>query len=70
MCKKGIKTNCVIVSSILQCLCRKGLNSEAVDQFMNYKDGEVFLDGVVYNIAIDALGKLGKLQEALEFLRR
>ncbi|TXG71201.1 hypothetical protein EZV62_006136 [Acer yangbiense] len=62
---KGIKTNCVIVSYILKCLCRKDL-AETVDRFMKLKDTRVYLDKVCYNIAMEALCKLGKVEVAVE----
>nr|GMD33928.1 pentatricopeptide repeat-containing protein At2g26790, mitochondrial-like [Ipomoea batatas] len=54
--------------SILQSLCQNGMASEVVEQFNSFKELGIFLDEVVYNIAIHALCKLGKLEEAMKLL--
>ncbi|KAG5528542.1 hypothetical protein RHGRI_029278 [Rhododendron griersonianum] len=68
MAAKCIKTNCVIVGVILQCLCQMGMADEAVDQFNNFKELGIFLDEVAYNIVVNALCKLGKLEAAVGLL--
>ncbi|KAL2557874.1 Pentatricopeptide repeat-containing protein [Forsythia ovata] len=68
MAAKGIKTNCVMVSSILQCLCQIGMAPEAVDQFKNFKDLGGLLDEIAYNVVIDALCKMENLNEAVWLL--
>lgn len=64
MVLKGIRTNCSILSSMFQCLRLKGMYSEAINQFINYKKLGIYLDEVTYNVAIDALCKLGNLDAA------
>ncbi|OMO83596.1 hypothetical protein COLO4_22429 [Corchorus olitorius] len=44
MLSKGIKTNCVIVTMILQSLCQMGLDFVAVNQFKEFRDIGIFLD--------------------------
>ncbi|KAF2290652.1 hypothetical protein GH714_014883 [Hevea brasiliensis] len=64
----GVKISCVVVGSILQCFCEMGMHSEMVDQFNEFKNLGIFLDEVCYNIVVDALCKLRKLEEALALL--
>ena len=49
-------------------MCEMGMVSEAVDQFKEFRDSGIFLNKVLYNIVVDALCKLGKLEEAVEML--
>jgi pentatricopeptide repeat protein len=65
---KGIKTNCVIVSTILQYFCEKGMHSQVVEEFKRFKDLRIFLDEVSYNIVVDALCKLEKVDQAVALL--
>ncbi|KAL6961183.1 hypothetical protein U1Q18_038947 [Sarracenia purpurea var. burkii] len=60
MASKGIKTNSMIVSLILQCLCKMGMASEVVDQFNNFKDLGIFLDE---GKLIDALNLFEEMKE-------
>ncbi|KAI6672134.1 hypothetical protein NL676_007019 [Syzygium grande] len=55
MLSKGIKSNCVIISTLLQCFCDMGMPHEAVHQFNEFKESGIFLDEVTYNIAVVAL---------------
>lgn len=71
MVSKGIKTNCVIISSILQCFCQMGRFDLVVVEFNHVKDKQIIsLDGICYNIVVDALCKLGKVEEAVELLEQ
>ncbi|KAG2410079.1 hypothetical protein LR48_Vigan01g069100 [Vigna angularis] len=66
MISRSVKTNCFIVSYILNCLEKTGKTLEVVvDQFKKLKESGMFLDGVVYNIVFDALFKLGKVEDAI-----
>ncbi|KAF8111135.1 hypothetical protein N665_0076s0131 [Sinapis alba] len=78
MLKKGLKINCVIVSSLLNCYCKMGAlhNSdadalwlEALERFKEFKDMDIFLDEVCYNVAFEALSKLDRVEEAIELLK-
>ncbi|OWM67836.1 hypothetical protein CDL15_Pgr010774 [Punica granatum] len=68
MMSKGIKTNCVIVSYILHCLCEMGMFLEAVEQFIKFEQSGIFVDEVTYNIILNALCKLEKVEEATKLL--
>ncbi|KAK9748844.1 hypothetical protein RND81_02G084900 [Saponaria officinalis] len=68
MVSKGVKTNCVIITSILQCLVSMGLLADAIGRFREYDDSGVFLDKVCYNVVLDAMCKMGKLEEASKLL--
>ncbi|CAA0202137.1 unnamed protein product [Arabidopsis thaliana] len=69
MVEKRKRINCVIVSSILQCICQMGNFSEAFDLFKEFREMNISLDKVCYNVAFGALGKLGKVEEAIELFR-
>ncbi|CAL9214900.1 unnamed protein product [Arabidopsis halleri] len=69
MVKKRTRINCVIVSSILQCCCQMGNFSGAYVLFKECRELNIPLDRVCYNVAFDALGKLGKVDEAIELFR-
>ncbi|CAA7018375.1 unnamed protein product [Microthlaspi erraticum] len=70
MLEKGLKINCVVVSSILQCYCEMEMYLEALEKFEEYRDGKkIFLDRVCYNVAFDALSKLGRVEEGIELLQ-
>ncbi|GAB4855195.1 hypothetical protein Ancab_023820 [Ancistrocladus abbreviatus] len=62
----GLNTNCLIESSLVQCLCSMGLASEAVYRFKYFKDSGMLFDKVSYNILMDALCKSGQLEEAVK----
>ncbi|CAH2038074.1 unnamed protein product [Thlaspi arvense] len=66
--KRG-QTNCVIASSILQCFVEMEMFSEAYHLFIEFREKEVSLDEVCYNVAFDALVKLGKVEEAIKLFR-
>ncbi|ESQ50072.1 hypothetical protein EUTSA_v10001906mg [Eutrema salsugineum] len=57
MLEKGLKINCVIVSSILQCYCKMGKCFEALQQFKEYKDMKINTNELL----------LGALQKFKEF---
>ncbi|XP_024008185.1 putative pentatricopeptide repeat-containing protein At1g13800 [Eutrema salsugineum] len=63
------KINRVIASSILQCLCLMGMFSEAYHLFMEFREKKVSLDRFCYNVAFDALVKLGKVEDAIKLFR-
>ncbi|KAL3644637.1 hypothetical protein CASFOL_009817 [Castilleja foliolosa] len=62
---RGIRTNCLVLTPILQCLSQKGMHLEAINQFKEFEKMGIFLDEVAYNVVIDALCKMGNLDEAL-----
>ncbi|KAF8068521.1 hypothetical protein N665_1146s0014 [Sinapis alba] len=61
--------NPVIASSILQCCCQMGKFSEAYDQFIDFRNLNITLDRFCYNVAFDALIKLGRVDAAIELFR-
>ncbi|CAH8391624.1 unnamed protein product [Eruca vesicaria subsp. sativa] len=61
--------NPVIASSILQCCCQMGEFSEALDRFVDFRNMNIPLDRFCYNVAFDALIKLGKVDKAIELFR-
>ncbi|EOA26604.1 hypothetical protein CARUB_v10022664mg [Capsella rubella] len=69
MLGKGLRINCGIVSSVLQCYCQMDMCLEALEKFKEFSDMNIFLDRVCYNVAFDALGKLGRVEEAVELFR-
>lgn len=69
MISKGIKTNFVIVSVILKCLCHIGLASEAIVKFKELKNIGG-LGKVCYNVLLDALCKLEIVEEAKELFSK
>ncbi|KAH7529481.1 hypothetical protein FEM48_Zijuj05G0188500 [Ziziphus jujuba var. spinosa] len=70
MVLKGIKTNCVIISMILQCLCKMGMHSEVVNQFNKFNGMGIYLDEISHNIVLDALCKLGQAEQAVELFEK
>ncbi|XP_030553684.1 pentatricopeptide repeat-containing protein At2g26790, mitochondrial-like [Rhodamnia argentea] len=68
MLTKGIKSNCVVIGILLQCLSDMGMPDEAVHYFNKFKGSGIFLDEVTYNIAAAALCKLGQVEAAAELL--
>ncbi|CDY36413.1 BnaC05g10140D [Brassica napus] len=61
--------NPVIASSMLQCWCQMGKFSEALDQVVAFRNLNITLDRFCYNVAFDALIKLGRVDEAVELFR-
>lgn len=61
--------NPVIASSILQCCCQMGKFSEAFDQFVEFRNRNIPLDRFCYNVAFEALIKLGRVDEAIKLFR-
>lgn len=61
--------NPVIASSMLQCWCQMGKFSEALDQVIAFRNLNITLDRFCYNVAFDALIKLGRVDEAVELFR-
>ncbi|KAF3587927.1 hypothetical protein F2Q69_00026616 [Brassica cretica] len=61
--------NPVIASSMLQCWCQMGKFSEALDQVIAFRNLNITLDRFCYNVAFDALIKLGRVDEAVDLFR-
>ncbi|KAK9145985.1 hypothetical protein Sjap_005888 [Stephania japonica] len=70
MVLKGVKTNCVIIGSILHCLGKMGLTADVMDHFQIFKESGVFLDSILYGIVIDVLCKSGEVEEALRLFEK
>ncbi|KAL8159680.1 hypothetical protein V2J09_001217 [Rumex salicifolius] len=70
MVMKGVKTNCVVVSSVLQSLCSMEMTSEAADCFQYFNRSGIYLDKISYNVMLDALCKTGKMDEAEELFNQ
>ncbi|KAJ4849629.1 hypothetical protein Tsubulata_017738 [Turnera subulata] len=65
MTSKGIRTNCKILSLILQGLSEMDLNAEAANLFKEKFEGMgIFFDETCYNIVLNALCKVGRVEEA------
>lgn len=62
---RGIKINCVIVSSILQCLSQMCMAPEIVHQFKKFEEMGIFLDKACFNVVMDALCKLKEVEKAV-----
>ncbi|ESQ35440.1 hypothetical protein EUTSA_v10009810mg, partial [Eutrema salsugineum] len=69
MVQRKRRINCVIASSILQCVSQMGMFSKAYHLFIEFREKNVSLDRVCYNVAFDALVKLGKVEEAIKLFR-
>ncbi|XP_057719373.1 pentatricopeptide repeat-containing protein At2g26790, mitochondrial-like [Arachis stenosperma] len=69
MLSRGIKTNCVIVSYILQCRIELGRTMEVVKMFKELKELDMFLDEVAYNIVFSALCKQGNVDDAVDMVK-
>ena len=66
MVSHGLETNCHIVSYLLQCFTKGGMASHVAEHFQKFRDSGLHLDGVLYNIAMDAYCKLGNMDEAVK----
>ncbi|CAI9268100.1 unnamed protein product [Lactuca saligna] len=62
---RGIKTDDVIVRSMMQRLCGLGRRAKALYKFKGFMHSGVFIDGVTFNMAIDVACKLGRMEDAM-----
>jgi pentatricopeptide repeat protein len=68
MVSHGLKTDCRIVSYLLQCFTKVGMTFHVTEHFQKFRDSGVHLDGALYNFAMNAYCKLGNMDEAVKLL--
>ncbi|KAH7692067.1 P-loop containing nucleoside triphosphate hydrolase protein [Dioscorea alata] len=68
MVSKYISPNYFVVSFILQCFSKRGMDSEALGYFQMFKVSGGYLDKVLYNFALNAHCKLGNMDDAIELI--
>ncbi|KAL7616376.1 hypothetical protein Lser_V15G02079 [Lactuca serriola] len=66
----GIKADYVLMRCMIQYLCGVGSLDEALSFFKEFmqKSSKVFIDGVTFDLAIDAACKLGRMEDAMELV--